>query len=147
SYETNDLVARALALVETYARDHGAVLRLRCASGPLVIRANDVEVEQVLVNLVRNAVESGSGGVAVDIETVRLADDRVAISVTDNGRGIPAEARELVFEPFFSSKRASGGTGLGLAIARRIVADHGGEIRIEEPAARGTRFVVELPLA
>ena len=57
--------------------------------------------------------------------------------MTDNGSGIPADARELVFEPFFSSKRSSGGTGLGLAIARRIVADHGGEIRIEDPETRG----------
>ena len=146
THETNDLVARALSLVEPYANEHGAVLRLRCAAGPLVIRANDVEVEQVLVNLVRNAVESGSSNVLVEVETRRVG-DRVAITVTDNGSGIPSEARDLVFEPFFSSKRASGGTGLGLAIARRIVADHGGEIRIEDPETRGTRFAVELPLA
>ena len=121
-------------------------MRPRCAVGPL-IRANDVEIEQVLVNLVRNAVESGSANVLVEVETRRVGNDRVAITVTDNGSGIPAEARDLVFEPFFSSKRSSGGTGLGLAIARRIVGDHGGEIRIEDPETRGTRFAVELPLA
>jgi PAS domain S-box-containing protein len=144
-HETNDLVARALSLVEGYANERGATLQLRCTPGPLVIRCNDVEIEQVLVNLVRNGVESGKSNVVIAIET-RKHDDRVEISVTDNGDGIPADAREVVFEPFFSSKRASGGTGLGLAITRRIVADHGGEIRIEDPETRGTRFVVELPL-
>ena len=145
-HETNDLVGRALSLVEPYANEHGAQLRLRCTPGPLPILANDVEIEQVVVNLVRNAVESGSANVVVDVETRRLA-DRVAITVTDNGEGIPADARELVFEPFFSSKRSSGGTGLGLAIARRIVGDHGGEIHIEDPETRGSRFAVELPFA
>src|SRR5262245_37365122 len=142
--ETNVLVARALSLVEAYAGEHGASLELICAPGPLVIHANDVEIEQVLVNLVRNAVESGPG-VSVKVETRNLG-EQVEIRVTDDGAGIPKDARELVFEPFFSSKRASGGTGLGLAIARRIVSEHGGEIRIEDPESRGARFLLPLPL-
>jgi signal transduction histidine kinase len=99
----------------------------------------------VFVNLLRNALESRCSGVTVDVETEAL-DGAVRISVSDDGEGVAGEAAASVFEPFYSTKQASGGTGLGLAICRRIVADHGGEIRLESRAVAGTRFVVELPV-
>jgi PAS domain S-box-containing protein len=143
-HDVNDLVGRAMALVDGYARERGATLRLDAQPDLPRVRGNGVEIEQVFVNLLRNALESRRAGVAIDVET-RRTDNTVRVTVTDDGEGIPAETRAQIFEPFYSTKRASGGTGLGLAITRRIVVDHGGEIRIEDPPAGGTRFVVELP--
>jgi signal transduction histidine kinase len=144
-HDVNELLQRAAALVQGYARERGARLRLDCAAGLPPVLGNGVEIEQVFVNLLRNAVESGHAPL-IEIATARTAHG-VCARVRDDGDGIPGERRGQVFEPFFSTKGASGGTGLGLAIARRIIADHGGEIRLEECAGGGTCFAVELPCA
>jgi signal transduction histidine kinase len=68
----------------------------------------------------------------------------VQIAVSDNGPGIPADLRDRVFLPYFSTKTT--GMGLGLPIVHQIVSDHGGRIRVEDNAPRGTRFVIELPV-
>jgi PAS domain S-box-containing protein len=142
-HDVNELVTRAMSLVDAYARERGASLRFAPRSELPRVRANGVEVEQVLVNLLRNAIESRSSA-CVDVET-RALEGRVQIAVTDDGEGISAEARKQIFESFYSTKRASGGMGLGLAIVRRIVIDHGGEIRVEDLGGVGTRFLVDLP--
>jgi signal transduction histidine kinase len=69
----------------------------------------------------------------------------VRVTVHDTGPGIAAEILPRVFDPFFTTRSASGGTGLGLAIARRIVRDHGGTIGLESEPGHGTRVTVELP--
>jgi PAS domain S-box-containing protein len=145
-HDVNDLVQRAVSLVHGYARERSARLRLECAPELPRVLANAVELEQVFVNLLRNALESRHHAVSIQVETKRTREG-VSVRVSDDGEGIPADARARVFEPFFSTKSASGGTGLGLAIARRIVADHGGEIRVEACPGGGTCFAVELPFA
>jgi signal transduction histidine kinase len=79
--------------------------------------------------------------------TVRTRDapGRVIIEVEDSGPGIPAEAREKIFTPFFTTKPE--GTGLGLSISHSIVMAHGGELTFEDTVGRGTRFLVALPVA
>jgi two-component system sporulation sensor kinase A len=145
-HDVNELVARAVALVDGYARERGASLKLACQPVLPRVRGNGVEIEQVFVNLLRNALESRRTSVSVEVGTSEL-DGRVRVTVCDDGEGIPADVRAQIFEPFYSTKRTSGGTGLGLAIARRIVADHGGEMRIEDRPVAGTCFAVELPIA
>ncbi|MFI5316356.1 MAG: PAS domain S-box protein [Myxococcota bacterium] len=145
-HDVSDLVARAVALVDGYARERGATVKLHGERDLPRIRANGVEIEQVFVNLLRNALESRSSGVSIEIRVAALA-GRVRVMVCDDGDGVPADARAQIFEPFYSTKRSKGGTGLGLAIARRIAVDHGGEIRIEDPPGSGTCFAVELPIA
>ena len=142
-YDPNDLVTHALSLVDGYARERGATLCFKPGADLPRIRANAVEIEQVLVNLLRNALESRRSA-TVQVLT-GTQDGLVQIAVIDDGEGIPLEARKQIFESFYSTKRASGGIGLGLAIVRRIVTDHGGEIRLEDPPAGGTCFTVELP--
>ncbi len=145
-HDVNELVAHAIALSDPYAREHGACLRLDAEASLPRIRCNGIEIEQVFVNLLRNALESRRSGVSVDVET-RALDDSVRVSVSDDGEGTPDTLGAQIFEPFYSTKHASGGTGLGLAICLRIVADHGGEIRLEHRPVAGTRFIVELPTA
>jgi two-component system nitrogen regulation sensor histidine kinase NtrY len=97
-----------------------------------------------VINLIDNAIDAlgEKGTIRVSTEFDRDT-HRARLAVADDGPGVPAAARETVFVPNFSTKRA--GSGLGLAIARRIVEDHGGEIRVEDNDPRGARFVVELP--
>ncbi len=103
------------------------------------------QIRRALINLLDNAVEATDAPGRVTVAAHR--DDRnggsVRIQVADTGRGIPPEARDKLFLPYFSTKGR--GTGLGLAIVHRIVTDHQGTIQVEDNAPKGTVFTVELP--
>jgi signal transduction histidine kinase len=116
------------------------------------VRVDAAQLKQVLINLVKNAVESmGRGGTL----TLRARRDRralaqretevVVLEVGDTGKGIPPEAGRRLFDPFFTTKES--GTGLGLSIAARIVAKHGGAIQYQSRANHGTTFWVVLPVS
>ena len=124
------------------------------AAGPLDVRANRVEMKQVLLNLTLNALEATPpvrGEVRIE---GRRESGWVEVSVADNGRGMSPDVLSRAFEPFFTSRRANGpvggedgrGTGLGLSISHVIVENHGGRIRAEsEGPGRGARFTIRLP--
>jgi len=107
------------------------------------------QFKQTLVNLVDNAIEaiqtdSKSGRITVTTRYQRQR-ERVQVVVSDTGHGIAPADRDKLFLPYFSTRKQ--GTGLGLAIVHRIVTDHGGRVYIEENLPRGTRMVIELPIA
>jgi len=104
-------------------------------------------MKRVVVNLIDNAAEALEQSLRKEIwvrSTLAPDRDMVEITVEDSGPGIPPEAKERLFLPYFSTKRS--GTGLGLAIVNRIVAEHHGSIRVEENFPTGTKFVIELPV-
>ncbi|HTJ42282.1 MAG TPA: ATP-binding protein [Kofleriaceae bacterium] len=110
--------------------------------------ADEVRLGQVFVNLIVNAAHAIPEGTADDhwiaITTAARGDDRVAIEISDNGAGIPADVLPHVFEPFFTTKPVGVGTGLGLSICHSIVTDLGGEISIASEVGRGTTVCVVL---
>jgi signal transduction histidine kinase len=112
-----------------------------------VVTGDPVAVRRLVENLVRNALESvGANGESVAVtvsRAVHRGEERARIVVEDTGPGVPPEARETIFEDFYTTK--PGGTGLGLSIVRRLAGDLGGTVRLED-APRGARFVVDLPL-
>ena len=110
----------------------------------VIVEADREQLSRALVNLGRNALEAGATEIIVSAR--RAEGERLALSVTDNGPGLPPRARENLFQPFAGSARA-GGTGPGLAIAREVARTHGGDIRLVETSGRGTSFVMELPAA
>jgi two-component system, NtrC family, nitrogen regulation sensor histidine kinase GlnL len=135
-----------------------AALGVRLVFDPSLpdIWADEAQLRQVFLNLVKNAVEAmnGTGTLTVTtrIETdfhVRLAArDRgqfLSVEIEDTGPGIAVEDCERIFTPFFTTK--SSGTGLGLAVTERLVTQHGGTIRVESELGRGTRVRVRLPVA
>jgi len=116
----------------------------RLASDLPSVRLDADQMKRVLINLVDNAIEATDkkGTVVISTEFDRTH-GRVRLGVADDGPGIPAEDREKLFVPHFSTKKR--GSGLGLAIVNRIVQEHQGVIRVEDNRPRGARFVVELP--
>jgi two-component system phosphate regulon sensor histidine kinase PhoR len=117
----------------------------------LNVRADGDRLQQVLFNLVDNAVKYGRTGGQVRLGARRLDAERIEGWVEDDGPGIPAEAGERVFERFYRVDRArsreAGGTGLGLSIVKHIVQSHGGEVRLQSEAGRGSTFFYTLPVA
>ncbi|MGC8490636.1 MAG: two-component system sensor histidine kinase NtrB [Syntrophobacteraceae bacterium] len=102
------------------------------------------KMEQALLNIIRNAMESISGEGRITISCDTPGKNRVSIKIKDTGKGIPAGEEKRIFDPFYTSKE--NGVGLGLAIAHEIVLAHGGEIRVESEVGKGSTFEVLLPL-
>jgi len=100
----------------------------------------------VLMNLCLNAVQAMSSGGHLRVTTSRIGDERVSLTVEDDGPGIAAEHLHRIWDPFFTTKPVGQGTGLGLSITQRIVARHGGAVRVESTPGAGARFLIELPL-
>ena len=111
------------------------------------MRADLVQIEQVILNLIRNAIdavkEKKPGARNLRLETSRSAGAGVEIRVEDNGPGVPPAVRQRLFEPFFSTK--STGMGMGLAISQTIAEDHGGKITTADRPGGGASFIFELP--
>jgi signal transduction histidine kinase len=106
------------------------------------------QIHQVLVNLLRNSVESLAAAGREERErriTVRTRqeEERLMVDVIDTGPGIPSDLLPMLFEPFISRK--VGGTGLGLAVVRKVVLDHGGDVSVWSEPDRGAHFLVALP--
>jgi signal transduction histidine kinase len=137
------LVDEVVRLLRPEARRAGVSLRREQAGASLAggFRMDAEKVKQVVINLVRNAIEAMPEGGAVVVET-GVQDGLVRLAVSDNGPGLP-EGLD-VFQLFVTTKPR--GTGLGLSIVQQIVTQHGGEIRAESERGRGTAFVITLPL-
>jgi signal transduction histidine kinase len=131
--------AEVVALLGPQAAESGVSLQL-AAGEPLIVDADPEKIKQVLLNLVRNAVEATGTGGRIELRVARDA-DAARVDVEDDGPGLPSPEAPI-FEPFYTTKAQ--GTGLGLSIAHRIVADHGGRIAVDSRPGR-TVFSVSLP--
>ena len=147
--DLNALVREAVHFAEVEARELGIALRLALAPEPLAVEVDGIQVEQVILNLVRNGFEAmPDGGGApreVSIETRSGDDGAVQLVVRDTGIGIPQAVAGRLFEPFFTTKRD--GLGLGLPVSRSIVEAHGGRVWVSQNGARGAAFHIALPAA
>ena len=154
--DLSELATNALALLAPLSKKRGVSIRLEGGEIPQILEVDAGQIEQVLTNLVVNAVDATPDGGAV---VVRLAEQPVTppaghdgkhglylrIEVRDQGTGICTEDLARVFEPFFTTKEVGAGTGLGLSVAHGIVHDHGGWIAAESEPNRGSCFSVYLP--
>lgn len=146
--DASGLVRSVAVLLDMEVRQAGGELRIDLHPEPLTIAADAIMLEQVLCNLVRNAIESMAGLAkderVVTVSTRRAADGGAEVSVADRGPGIPAALADRVFEPFFTTKQQ--GVGIGLSISQSIVESHGGVIRVDNGFAGGAIFRVWLPV-
>jgi signal transduction histidine kinase len=153
--DLDELVAHAASLLRSTAtRSHCEIVYAR-PSAPVPVDVNASEIEQVLSNLVLNAVQAMPDGGQVRMACTRESarDEQgvettlAQVTVEDEGSGIAPADLPQIFDPFFTTKGVGKGTGLGLSISYGIVQDHGGSIDVASVLGKGTRFTVRLPLA
>jgi signal transduction histidine kinase len=141
--ELAPVIATVLELLRPYARQHGIALEADTGSEPAEVTIGEDALRQVLLNLVLNAIDATPRGERVKVSVHARAGARELV-VADAGPGIPAELRERVFEPFFSTRGTHHG-GIGLAIARGLVELAGGSISVRSSAGGGAELVVVVP--
>ena len=145
--DLNLLVEEAVRLVAFEGRRHQATVVVRPPNECVLVRVDRVQIQQVLVNLLKNAFESIAAAECEIREVV--ADCSVVgpvgmISIVDSGPGVPEEFIETIFDAFVTTRKE--GMGMGLAISRTIVEGHDGRIRVEQREGNGAAFLVELPV-
>ncbi|WP_413990434.1 ABC transporter substrate binding protein [Labrys okinawensis] len=148
--DLNEPVRDALGFVSAQATSHDIELVEDLSAGPLPVSTDPIQLQQVVMNLVLNAIDAISGTASskvrrIFIRTRRIDDRKAEIAVCDTGPGIAADQRAQIFEPFFTTK--PNGMGMGLSITRTIIEAHGGSIRAESREGGGTVFSVRLPLS
>jgi signal transduction histidine kinase len=149
SFQLNDVVGHAVRLLTHVIQKRTDHFRVELASNLPLLEGDPQQVEQVVVNLVINALEALPDRTgAVTLTTGFDAEEaRVRVEVRDDGVGMAPEALSRLGEPFFTTKGASGGSGLGIAIASSLVRLHNGHLRFASERGHGTRAIVEFPPA
>lgn len=148
--DVEDVVIATMDTVRALAVEKGIQLIPPNLAAPIMIQAERDRLQQILINLISNAIvyTPQNGEVSVGV-TENAANETVTITVTDNGIGIPVKDIDRIFERFYRVDRArsrhSGGTGLGLSIVKHIVESCGGQINVESMEGEGTTFTVILP--
>ena len=140
--ELAQLLARLATLVGPDWRARGGELKVLAEPGSLALVADPGQLEQALINLLKNAADA-TAGVATPVVTVHarlVRGARLRIDVSDNGPGVPQELLAHIFTPFFTTRK--GGRGIGLALVRQLVHANGGTVRHVRPVAGGARFVL-----
>ena len=139
----NDVLGQGLGFMESLFQATRVTLRTEFDPSLPSIQADEGQLWQAILNLVRNALEAMPEGGTLTLSTARRGPN-VVLTVGDTGKGMSTQEHGEIFKPFFSTKAS--GTGLGLPLAQQIVAEHAGSIRCESTSGKGTTFVIELPL-
>ncbi len=143
-FDLRDLIEDVRRFLRPIWERAGIAFDVDCAEDVGDVVGDELQLRQVLINLVMNAVHAMEDGGWVAVRARR--DERgFRIEVEDTGTGIPADERDRVFEPFFTTKAPGVGTGLGLSTSRRIIAAHAGSLEIVATGAGGTTFAILLP--
>jgi signal transduction histidine kinase len=140
------VAARSVKLMSHQAKTSGITVHEDYGPTPPVTGSAG-QLQQVLLNLLINALQALGTRGNVWVSSRTLNDGRAEVQVRDDGPGIPIDAQERIFEPFFTTKPAGTGTGLGLSVSRKIVRDHGGDLLVESSAGQGATFKLRLPPA
>ena len=139
----NGIVEKTLELLRPEIQNRGITIQTKLARALTTTPIDATQIQQVLVNLVKNAAQAMTTGGTLTLQTGENSDS-VWVSVADTGGGIPQEQINRIFEPFYTTKKK--GSGLGLMIVQRIVRAHNGRIELESNVGKGTTFRVWLPL-
>ncbi len=143
--DINECVEEVAKLMEYQLSLNGIELRRKYGSGPILVRMDENKMQQVILNLLRNAADAIEKKGAITV-TTQKKEGKALVDISDTGRGIPKDMIKKVFDPFFTTK--DGSTGLGLSISYSIIKAHNGEIRIANNVlGRGAAVSINLPVA
>jgi PAS domain S-box-containing protein len=145
--DVNDLIREMFALLRNEANRYSISIRIECAADLPTIIADRVQLQQVFMNLMLNAIDAMKTinmQRELTIKSESAENDRVMISVIDTGTGLPAQGTNQIFDAFFTTKAQ--GTGMGLSISRSIIESHGGRLWAANNSPRGARFSFTLPV-
>ncbi len=144
--DVNGGIESTVNIVRGRAKKQKVELELDLGTVPMISCA-PARINQVILNLVVNGIDACTDGGKVAVKSRPSGDGGVEIQVSDTGHGIDPVIRGKIFDPFFTTKKQGEGTGLGLSISHGIIADHGGEIRVDSVPGKGTTFTIRLPHA
>jgi two-component system, NtrC family, sensor histidine kinase HydH len=137
-------VRAVIDLLAGEARRRGIALAMEIDDRPHQIDGDRDQIQQIALNLVKNALAATPAGGAIAVRIDR-AGERVRLCVRDSGAGIDPDTRARLFEPFFTTRASEGGTGLGLAVVRSIADEHRAKVDVSSQPGRGAEFVVSFP--
>jgi C4-dicarboxylate-specific signal transduction histidine kinase len=143
----DDVLRGTLVLLESEARRHSVSIRKWLAARSVVVMGDRVQLQQVIMNLVMNAIDAMKnveGDRELAIRSRTTDEGRIEVSISDNGVGLPSQGADRIFDTFFTTK--ADGTGMGLSISRSIVEAHGGRLWVETNLPHGTTFHFALPV-
>ncbi|HET9054048.1 MAG TPA: ATP-binding protein [Cyclobacteriaceae bacterium] len=143
--DLNETIDNILYFLDVRYQSKAITMMRKLAPALPRIQADPVQISQVIVNLITNAIHAMPSGGALSIITQK-AGQRVKLIVKDTGQGMSAAVRKKIFEPFFTTKPVGQGTGLGLSVVEGIVLAHHGTISVKSTVGRGTTFEITLPL-
>jgi two-component system NtrC family sensor kinase len=148
SVDLGEILGEAVSIMRFRLRAAETVLSLQVPQDPVRILADAVQIKQVLINLMINAVDAMEHAPRKELQVrMETRGGQVEVSVRDTGHGIPAERLNRIFDPFFTTKSVERGTGLGLSVCLGIIGQHRGEISVNSVPGEGTVFRILLPVA
>lgn len=143
--DINTVVTNTLYFIDVRFQEQGISISKRLDPNLPLIEADPVQMSQVLVNLITNAVHATEGKGKITVSTKHNGEN-VLLTVKDNGSGMTTAVRKRIFEPFFTTKPLGQGTGLGLSVVQGIIDSHGGRIQVSSTKGKGSRFEISLPI-
>jgi len=143
--DIKDVINSTVKLIKNQIKFSGIKLNVMLNPDLPQIKGNFRSLQQVFLNLLINANQAMSGGGSIEIKAYPESSRFVEIDVTDTGPGIPSEALEKIFEPFYTTKSIGTGVGLGLSVTYSLIKNHGGTIKVNSEVGRGTTFSVFIP--
>jgi len=143
-FSLTEVVQKLVRLMGEEARARGIALSLKSMQDSLMVPMDVDKLQQALINIIKNAIESIEGDGAVQIVVERQAGERAMIRISDTGSGLAPEEVQKIFDPDYTTKEK--GLGLGLPIAHEIIRGHGGTIRVQSSIGLGTTFEIVLPM-
>lgn len=142
-FSITEVIQKLARLMGEEARARGITLTVRPVQDALMVPMDVDKLQQALINIVKNAMESIDGAGSIDIVVEKQAGDRAVVRITDTGSGLAPGEVEKIFDPDYTTKEK--GLGLGLPIAYEIIRGHGGTIRVQSSPGQGTTFEIALP--
>jgi len=142
----NEAIRETIAFLNSDIYSKSARLDLNLAEDLPVIRSDKIQLEQVFLNLIKNAVDAINEGGQITVTTSRKDAESVQVFISDNGPGIPKDKLKQIFEPFFTTKERGKGTGLGLFVSHAILRKLGCRIQVQSETGKGTTFILDIPI-